>query len=67
MTEVLHELFQPLVPGTPEQNEKVAQVKKLFSDLTFALENICPAGRRLSIAKTELETAQMYAVKAIFY
>ncbi len=63
----LHELFQPLVPGTPEQNEKVAEVKKLFSELLFAIEKICPEGRRLSIAKTELETAQMYAVKSIFY
>lgn len=45
--------------------EKVKLVRELFSNLSSELERIIPKGRYASIVETQLETAAMFAVKAI--
>jgi hypothetical protein len=45
--------------------EDVAVVENLFSKLLDSLLVLCPEGRELSIVKTKLEEASMYAKKAI--
>ena len=43
----------------------VAAIRNEFEDLLSMLEAALPTGRELSIVKTNLETACMYAVKAV--
>lgn len=52
-------------PVSQLQVEKVKEVRELFSSLSEALETIIPKGRYSSIVETQLETAAMFAVKAI--
>lgn len=47
--------------------EKIAELRKAFSDLDQIVRNVCPASRELSVALTELETSAMWAVKAVVY
>jgi hypothetical protein len=52
-------------PIPPEDVRTVAQIRKLFSDLSKELDKVLPYGRYKSIVETQLETAQMFSVKAI--
>ena len=51
-------------PST-EGLEKITELRKLFSDLTEQVIALTPGSREKSIALTELETAAMWAIKAI--
>ena len=49
----------------PSGDLKISTVKQAFQDLeSWILDNV-PEGRRRSICLTEMETACMYAVKAL--
>jgi len=50
----------------PSNNELVDAIKGKANELAAVIEKL-PNGRRKSIALTHLETASMFAVKAIFY
>jgi len=50
----------------PEGREDVEHIKGLAKDLAEAIVLLCPAGRRKSLALTNLETSAMYAVKSLF-
>lgn len=64
--ENVSETFKRITPPTPENAEKVETIKREFTKLEKLLKELTPAGRRQSIGMTELETAQMYFVKAVF-
>lgn len=45
--------------------EKIAKLREAFSQLHSAIEDLAPASRERSVAMTELETAAMWAIKAV--
>ncbi len=47
------------------EQERVEAVRSLFLDLALDLDRKLPDGRYKSLALTDLETASMYAVKAL--
>ncbi len=60
------------VKFNPSSDEKVARLKKLFAEVTDILnddrgENHDERARLASIAITEAQTAQIWAVKAVTY
>lgn len=54
----------PWPPLTEEQRARVDEVKRLGNELHDYLEAL-PAGREVSLAKTNLEQAVMWAIKGI--
>ncbi|MFG6660089.1 hypothetical protein T8A63_07255 [Sulfitobacter sp. OXR-159] len=50
----------------PSNNELVDQIKQKANELAEVVNQL-PASRRRSIALTHVETASMFAVKAVFY
>jgi hypothetical protein len=50
----------------PSNNELVDEIKTKANELAAVFEKL-PASRRRSIALTHIETASMFAVKAVFY
>jgi hypothetical protein len=50
---------------TPTAADKIAALRLAFSDLAERIESLAPASRERSVALTNLETAQMWTVKAI--
>tara|TARA_R110000851_G_scaffold325604_1_gene493700 strand:+ start:14163 stop:14375 length:213 start_codon:yes stop_codon:yes gene_type:complete len=50
----------------PSNNEMVNSIKGAANDLAEAINQL-PPSRRRSVALTNLETASMWAVKAVFY
>jgi hypothetical protein len=44
---------------------KVDAIDDAFRDIVKGLEKVCPTGRALAIAKTKLEEAHAFAVKAV--
>lgn len=45
--------------------ETIAKLRQAFSDLHDLVESVAPAGREKAIAFTNLETAAMWAIKAV--
>jgi hypothetical protein len=45
--------------------EKVAKLRKAFSDLHDLLDDLAPVSREKSVAFTNLETTAMWAIKAV--
>lgn len=45
--------------------DKIAQLRKAFSDLHDLIEELAPASREKSVAFTNLETTAMWAIKAV--
>lgn len=45
--------------------EKITALRKAFSELHDKIEELAPASREKSVALTNLETAAMWAVKAV--
>ena len=52
-------------PKTPEQRDQIAANRRLFAKMAEDLMASIPAGRELSIAKTNLEQASFWANAAI--
>lgn len=50
----------------PSGSAQVDTIKAAFEAIEAVIEMQCPPGRRRSVALTHLETAAMYAVKAVF-
>ncbi|MBO9430615.1 hypothetical protein [Sulfitobacter sp. R18_1] len=50
----------------PSNNELVDQIKQKANELAEVVNQL-PVSRRRSIALTHVETASMFAVKAVFY
>ena len=44
---------------------KIAQLRRAFSDLQTLIEELAPNSRERSIAVTNLESAAMWAIKAV--
>lgn len=45
--------------------EKIAKLRKAFSDLHDVIESLAPASREKSVALTNLETTAMWAIKSV--
>lgn len=53
------------IETTDEQNERITKIRKAFSDIYNAVEDICESGRETSLVFTKLEEAQFWAIKGI--
>ena len=47
--------------------ERITKLRVAFSDVKARIEQVCPESRQRSIALTELETAAMWAIKAVVF
>lgn len=47
--------------------EKITDLREGFSALKTIIETVCPDSRHKSVAITELETAAMWAIKAVVF
>lgn len=45
--------------------ERIQKIREFFSDLDLWVQSLCPESRERAIARTELETAAMWAIKSI--
>ncbi len=52
---------------SPEGLNKITTLRESFSALTNAINDTCPPSRERSVALTELETAAMWAIKAVVF
>lgn len=52
---------------SPEGLDKINMIRLAFSETKAILEAQCPPSRQLSVALTELETAAMWAIKAVVF
>lgn len=50
---------------SPAGVEKIAKLRQGFSDLHELIRSLCPVTREHSVAVTNLETAAMWAIKAV--
>lgn len=50
---------------TPEGLRKINALREAYTNLSRAINDVCPASRELSEAKTCLETSSMFAIKSI--
>jgi hypothetical protein len=50
---------------SPEGVDRIAAIRRAFSDLHRTLEATAPKSRELSVALTNLEQAAMWATKAV--
>lgn len=48
-----------------EKNEKIAQVREIFSNMYDFIEKNCKSSRETSLAITKLEEAQFWTIKGI--
>jgi hypothetical protein len=47
--------------------DKITKLRQIFSVVKTAIEHNCPESRQRSVALTELETAAMWAIKAVVF
>ena len=52
---------------SPTGLERITRLREGFSALKRAIEETCPPSRQTSVAITELETAAMWAIKAVVF
>lgn len=48
-----------------EQEQKIQEIREMFSDVYDSVEAICPKSRETSLVMTKLEEAQFWAIKGI--
>jgi hypothetical protein len=58
--------FRQIKPADSHNESKITMIKESFSALLSMIEELCPAGVRRTRCASDLETAQMYAVKSLF-
>ena len=47
--------------------DKITALREAFTAVARLIEETCPASRQRSVAITELETAAMWAIKAVVF
>lgn len=52
---------------SPDGLARITALREKFSEVQRAIEEHCPASRQRSVAVTELETAAMWAIKAVVF
>lgn len=52
---------------SPDGLNKITALREGFSAVQRLIEETCPASRQRSVAITELETAAMWAIKAVVF
>lgn len=62
--EKIVKIFNYRVPE-PQQLQTIADIRTIITEATFLLDSKVPEGRYKSLMLTHLETAAMFAVKAI--
>lgn len=60
---------KPFAYHAPSDNglAKITRLREEFSRVKAAIEEVCPPSRQCSVAITELETAAMWAIKAVVF
>lgn len=60
---------KPFAYHKPTDNgmEAINRLRLAFSDVARVIEEVCPPSRQRSVASTELETAAMWAIKAVVF
>ena len=46
---------------------RITQLREMFSMTKQVIESVCPESRHRAVAITELETAAMWAIKAVVF
>ena len=54
-------------PVSKDGHERITKLRVAFSDLKARIEQLCPGSRYRSVALTELETAEMWTIKAVVF
>lgn len=52
---------------SPEGHARITELREAFSEVAKVIEKACPNSRQKSVAITELETAAMWAIKAVVF
>lgn len=52
---------------SPDGLDRITRLRVAFSVVKQEIEDACPASRHKSVALTELETAAMWAIKAVVF
>jgi hypothetical protein len=52
---------------SPEGLARITDLRFGFSYMKIIIESMCPPSRERSVAMTELETAAMWAIKAVVF
>lgn len=52
---------------SPTGLDKINALREAFSQVKATIEQTCPTSRQMSVALTELETAAMWAIKAVVF
>lgn len=60
---------KPFAYHAPSPNglERITKLREAFSVVKAEIESQCPESRQRSVALTELETAAMWAIKAVVF
>lgn len=62
-------ILKPFAYHRPSEEgmESITRLREAFSAIHAVIQDSCPGSREKSIALTELETAAMWAIKAVVY
>lgn len=52
---------------SPDGLTRITKLREVFSAVERAIVDVCPQSRQRSVAITELETAAMWAIKAVVF
>ena len=52
---------------SPDGLDRITVLRESFSSVKADIERICPESRHRAVAITELETAAMWAIKAVVF
>lgn len=52
---------------SPDGLDRITRLREAFSGVQRVIDETCPLSRQKSIAVTELETAAMWAIKAVVF
>ena len=68
-TESYAYIDKPFAYHKPSEDgfERITKLRVAFSDVKARIEQLCPESRQRSVALTELETAAMWAIKAVVF
>lgn len=52
---------------SPDGFDRITRLREAFSDVSRAIAETCPESRHKAVAITQLETAAMWAIKAVVF
>jgi hypothetical protein len=60
---------KPFAYHKPSVNglRRITELREVFSSVERTIQEVCPDGRQKAVAITQLETAAMWAIKAVVF